>query len=78
MKRLWDYIEKKDLPDNKKASYFIAANVLLWIMIPLCFCLVIGGLSGYSSRWMQWCFLITGYCSVGIGFFGGILYYMRQ
>ena len=30
------------------------------------------------SEWVEWTVIITGYAGIGIGFFGGVIYYMRQ
>jgi len=79
------YLEKIQSPedvkklDNKsKANIFLIMNIILWSGIAFLLSLIAGVFCGYSAEWVEWTVIITGYAGIGIGFFGGVIYYMRQ
>ena len=65
MMGLWKYVDAKKLD-------------ILWSGIAFLLSLIAGVFCGYSAEWVEWTVIITGYAGIGIGFFGGVIYYMRQ
>ena len=67
MMGLWKYVDAKKLDNKSKANIFLIMNIILWSGIAFLLSLIAGVFCGYS-----------GYAGMGIGFFGGVIYYMRQ
>ena len=78
MMRLWKYVDTKKLDNKSKANIFLIMNIILWSGIAFLLSFVAGVFCGYSAEWVEWTVIITGYAGIGIGFFGGVIYYMRQ
>ena len=78
MMRLWKYVDAKKLETTSKANIFLIMNIILWSGIAFLLSFVAGVFCGYSAEWVEWTVIITGYAGIGIGFFGGVIYYMRQ
>ena len=78
MMKLWKYVDAKNLDKKSKANIFLIMNIILWSGIAFLLSLIAGVFCGYSAEWVEWTVIITGYAGIGIGFFGGIIYYMRQ
>lgn len=78
MMRLWKYVDAKKLDNKSKANIFLIMNIILWSGIAFLLSLFVGVFCEYSAEWVEWTVIITGYAGIGIGFFGGVIYYMRQ
>ena len=78
MKKLWDCAMQKHWSNVAKVYWFLFTNTILWIAIPLILCLIAGTVTGYNTQWMEWTTILTGYSGMGLGFFGGVIFYMRQ
>ena len=78
MMRLWKYVDAKKLDNKSKANIFLIMNIILWSGIAFLLSFVAGVFCGYSAEWVEWTVIITGCAGIGIGFFGGVIYYMRQ
>ena len=78
MMRLWKYVDTKKLDNKSKANIFLIMNIILWSGIAFLLSLIAGVFCGYSAEWVEWTVIITGYAGIGIGFFGGVINYMRQ
>ena len=78
MMRLWKYVDTKKLDNKSKANIFLIMNIILWSGIAFLLSLIAGVFCGYSAEWVEWTVIITGYAGIGFGFFGGVIYYMRQ
>ena len=71
-------LKKLDRKAKSKANIFLIMNIILWSGIAFLLSFVAGVFCGYSAEWVEWTVIITGYAGIGIGFFGGVIYYMRQ
>lgn len=78
MMRLWNYIKEQNMDKKKKGYLFVLANTILWVVAAGLIAFVTGGLVGFDARWLEWSVLLIGYAGVGMGFFYGIIYYMRH
>ncbi len=78
MKKLWDCAMQKHWSNVTKVYWFLFMNTVLWIAIPFLLCLIAGTVTGYNMQWMEGTTILTGYSGMGLGFFGGIIFYMRQ
>ena len=78
MMRLWKYVDAKKLDNKSKANIFLIMNIILWSAIAFLLSFLAGVYCGYSAVLVEWTVIITGYAGIGIGFFGGVIYYMRQ
>lgn len=80
MRMIWDYISEKsenqDIPSKQKK--FLLYNTIIWTLIPLSVCIVIGLFTGFNINWYKTTSMITGYSAIVIGYIGGFLFLCRK
>ena len=74
MKLLWNHINSKNLYPITKHKLFLFLNMVVWMFISLCICLIIGFIYGMDSMWLEISFIVVSYISIGVGFLGGYLF----
>ena len=76
MKKLWDYIDEESVTQDRaiKQKKFLLFNTIIWILIPLLVCGIIGLFTGFDTNWGKITFILTGYSGILIGFIAGYLF----
>lgn len=78
MKKLWEFTQSLKEEEDEKRTTFLLIHTLLWFMIPFLFYLLAGAVFGFSTKWYEVTFCIVGYLALGMGFFGGCIFLMRN
>lgn len=76
MKMLWNYINERSVTQDFaiKQKKFLIFNTIIWILIPLLVCGIIGLFTGFDTNWVKITFTLTGYSGIVIGFIAGYLF----
>lgn len=79
MRRIWSIIDELNFTQKTKNKMFIMFNTAGWTCVALLLCIIFGAFFGtFSDNWIKITMIIIGYIGIGIGFFGSVMYLLRN